>query len=299
MPDAVTQLTALLSADVAGALPYLAPIADSLECGFVLVINGRIVVANQVMGELVGLRPSELVQLGPTPMARFIAGLVDDPPALLRDGCMFPIDGGVVCEEFEIVRPVRSVVRWVARSLALPDGGGFLATCTDITTEVDLAAAQERLALTDPLSGLVNRRGMQDALARELARAKRIGAPTSVLLIDIDRFKQINDAHGHAAGDDILRLVSKRIVSATRSSDTIARWGGEEFLVLLPDTPLHGAHVCAEHIRAAVEAMEGPVPVTVSLGTAQFEAGETAHLAISRADAGLYQAKMGGRNRVV
>jgi diguanylate cyclase (GGDEF)-like protein len=288
----------MFGGDIGSALPVLRPIAEALECGFVLVIGGRILVANQALATMVGLSSRGLIEMGPTAFARHLTTLVDEPPALLRDLCMFPLADDVLCEEFEITRPTRSVVRWVARRLTLPGGDGFIATCTDITTEVDLAAVQERLALTDELSGLVNRRGMQDALAREVARARRGRTPTSVVLIDIDRFKAINDAHGHATGDAVLKIVAHEIAGAVRASDTIARWGGEEFLVLLPDTPLHGARICAEHIRAAVERISAPLAVTVSLGTAELGDGEPAHLAIGRADQRLYEAKSSGRNRV-
>jgi diguanylate cyclase (GGDEF)-like protein len=294
----VGRLADLFGGDVRASLPILRPVAEALECGLLLVVGGQTLVANQALATMVGLTPRGLLQMGPTGFARHLATLVDDPPALLRDLCLLPLDGDVLCEEFEISRPSRSVVRWVARRLSLPGADGFLATCTDITTEVDLSAAQERLALTDSLSGMVNRRGMQDALTREIARARRSGSTTSVILIDIDHFKAINDQHGHGIGDDVLRNVARRIAGAVRASDTIARWGGEEFLVLLPDTPLHGARVCAEHIRRAVEASEGPLKVTVSLGAAELSAGESPHLAIGRADLRLYEAKAAGRNRV-
>jgi diguanylate cyclase (GGDEF)-like protein len=291
-------LAALVSHDVTTALPFLGPIAEQLECGFLLVVGGRIVLTNEAFATMVGLSVSEIVRMGPTPLARHIAGLVDQPPEVLLDGCLFSLDRSVLCEEFELARPMRSVVRWVARPVMLPGATGFVATCTDITTEVDLAAAQERLARTDTLTGLVNRRGMHDALERERARGRRAVSPTSVLIIDVDHFKKINDVHGHAAGDLVLRQVAKCVTGAVRASDAVARWGGEEFLVLLPDTPIEGAKACAENIRAKIEAMRGDQPVTVSIGCAQFGSRESTHAAIARADERLYQAKATGRNRV-
>ena len=161
-------------------------------------------------------------------------------------------------------------------------------------------AALERLALTDRLTGLSNRHAGEQALERELARARRTRAPFSVALIDIDRFKQINDRFGHSTGDDVLKRVSKILTSTFRASDLAIRWGGDEFLVLLPDVPAKGAIVFAERARAQVEklAFAGVGGVTISSGVVQIRSDEDARAAILRADALLYDAKRSGRNLV-
>jgi len=164
-------------------------------------------------------------------------------------------------------------------------------------------AAQER-ALRDCLTRVYNRSFLTDWLPRQLRLARRTGAPLSVLMIDIDHFKRINDSRGHAAGDQVLVAVARCIEQQLRRSDVVVRYGGEEFTVLLPDTPVAGAFVTGERIRAAIATMterEGlptGVRVTVSIGLASAARDAGVHL-LPRADAALYDAKRGGRNRVV
>ncbi|MFT3957007.1 MAG: diguanylate cyclase [Piscinibacter sp.] len=169
----------------------------------------------------------------------------------------------------------------------------------------ELAEANSRLealASRDGLTGLFNRRAADDRLANEIARHRRSGRALGVVLLDVDHFKRVNDTHGHAAGDEVLHEVACRLVGASRSTDFVARFGGEEFLVLLPETDADGAAVAAEKLRAAIEA--GPIGavgrVTASLGLcvdAQAHGGATA--ALKAADEALYDAKTAGRNRVV
>ena len=161
-------------------------------------------------------------------------------------------------------------------------------------------AALERLALTDRVTGLANRHAGEQALDREFARARRTGAALSLALIDLDQFKQVNDLHGHAMGDEALKQVSAILTSTFRASDFGIRWGGDEFLVLLPDVPLAGAIAFAERARAQVEALpfRGVGPLSISAGVVQFHDDEDTASAIRRADAELYEAKRGGRNQV-
>jgi diguanylate cyclase (GGDEF)-like protein len=161
-------------------------------------------------------------------------------------------------------------------------------------------AALERLALTDPLTGLSNRRAGERALDREAARARRTGSPFSLALLDLDHFKDINDGQGHAVGDDVLCEVSRILMSTFRASDLAVRWGGDEFLVLLPDVTLEGAAVFAERARLLVESLSiaGVPRVSISAGIVEVEPGEDPRAAITRADARLYEAKAAGRNRI-
>jgi diguanylate cyclase (GGDEF)-like protein len=160
--------------------------------------------------------------------------------------------------------------------------------------------ALERLALTDPLTMLSNRRAGERALEREIARARRTGSPFSLALFDLDHFKQINDIHGHAVGDDVLCQVSRILTSTFRASDLAVRWGGDEFLVVLPDVTLAGAIVFADRARSLVEALTLPgiPPVTISVGIVEVQRDEDPRAALMRADAKLYEAKAAGRNRV-
>ncbi len=169
----------------------------------------------------------------------------------------------------------------------------------------ELAAANralEKLARSDALTGLANRLAANERLHGEFLRMQRSGRSYAVLLMDVDFFKRVNDTHGHEAGDLVLRHVAALAAAAARGTDFVARFGGEEFLAVLPETDLAGALVVAEKIRAAVADGEAPVVgrVTLSVGVAiagSADANEDA--AVNRADANLYRAKAEGRNRVV
>jgi len=281
-------------------LPFVRGVADSLECGVMIIEGDRIVVASAGLAATFGLSPEFIAGMAPDAFIAHTMGLVDQAPDILVRGHLLPEGNQIICEEFEITRPTRSVVRWVARRLNRPRPATVV-VCTDITAEVDLTQAYEKLAITDRLTGLSNRRGAEIVLKREVTRARRYGSILSLVLFDIDHFKALNDVHGHAFGDLVLRHVARTIGALPRDSDVAARWGGEEFLLILPATNLAGARVCAERVRAAVEALTFPKggPVTVSAGVAEFEGKEDLETVLRRADDNMYAAKRAGRNRVV
>ena len=161
------------------------------------------------------------------------------------------------------------------------------------------------MATTDLLTGLLNRRAFLESTGREVARAKRYNDALSVILLDVDHFKHINDRRGHAAGDMVLAAVGKLLNTAVRTCDIVARWGGEEFVLVLPSTTLEGAEQVAERVRELLECAEikdgngDLVPVTASFGVATYMGGETLEQIVDRADRAMYLAKSGGRNRVV
>jgi diguanylate cyclase (GGDEF)-like protein len=169
-----------------------------------------------------------------------------------------------------------------------------------------LLEAQDTLwhqAMHDSLTGLWNRAMILSQLSQELNRVQRSGNPVSVLLVDLDHFKAVNDTYGHARGDEVLQHAAKRMSANLRAYDCIGRYGGEEFLVVLPDCDIEGARIVAERIREAVAALdaEGLVPckVTVSLGLASTEfAPAHQQVLLHAADAALYRAKHAGRDRV-
>ncbi len=167
---------------------------------------------------------------------------------------------------------------------------------TRLSTLVDAARR-------DPLTGLLNRPGFEEAFDLEIERARRSQQSLSVILGDLDRFKQINDSYGHAAGDDALRQVGAAIGHSKRSWDSAARIGGEEFAIIAPDTDEHGAYILAERIRTAVERHfegAGPVPLSISFGLVTWPVhGETAATLLEAGDQALYAAKTLGRNRTV
>lgn len=159
----------------------------------------------------------------------------------------------------------------------------------------------ERLAYTDRLTGAWNRRHLDDIALVEMSRTERHGLPVSLLLLDIDHFKALNDAHGHDAGDRALVDFVRCVRAAVRRADTVVRWGGEEFIVLAPDTPLPEAIKLAEKLRECVRSAVavGARPVTVSIGVAEYQSGEGFERWVGRADRVLYAAKSEGRDQVV
>lgn len=187
----------------------------------------------------------------------------------------------------------RALVATVAREL-----GGALRMAT-------LVEESRSLATTDALTGLLNRRAFLESTGRELARAKRYNDRLSVILLDVDHFKQINDKRGHATGDLVLSSVGKLLNGALRTCDIVARWGGEEFVLVLPSTSMEGAEQTAERVRDLLEhadirdGLGERVPVTASFGVATYLTGENLEQVVDRADRAMYLAKSGGRNRVV
>ncbi len=163
-----------------------------------------------------------------------------------------------------------------------------------------LLREKEKLAATDALTGLMNRRSFLTCAEREISRADRYAQSLSLIFLDIDHFKRVNDRYGHHAGDEVLKTFSDLIRERIRSSDLLARWGGEEFLILAPETQLESAAALAESLREAVAASAFPSvgSVTCSLGVAQRKSTESFEAFCARADAALYQAKETGRNRV-
>jgi diguanylate cyclase (GGDEF)-like protein len=153
-------------------------------------------------------------------------------------------------------------------------------------------------ARIDSLTGLANRRALEEILAAEISRAHRFTHQLAVVLLDLDRFKEINDSFGHAAGDVMLRAVSRLLTSLARQGDTVARWGGEEFVVVLPETDLAGAERFAERLRRTIEAQSvADMQTSASCGVATMLPEDNVEELLGAADQALYQAKTNGRNR--
>ncbi|HJV29016.1 MAG TPA: diguanylate cyclase, partial [Gaiellaceae bacterium] len=161
----------------------------------------------------------------------------------------------------------------------------------------------ERQAFVDGLTGLANRRQAEDSLATELSRAARFGGPLSIVIGDLDGFKAVNDDHGHPVGDTVLREFARMLERSVRDVDVAARWGGEEFLLVLPGTDAEGAVRLAERIREQLEGQtlltpNGAVRVTASFGVAEAQEESRPTQLVAAADAALYEAKRSGKNRV-
>jgi diguanylate cyclase (GGDEF)-like protein len=178
---------------------------------------------------------------------------------------------------------------------------GMVVALDEARTELKVQALKlEELATTDALTGAYNRRKFNDLTLFEIERVRRYGHPLSLLILDIDHFKRVNDRHGHEAGDQVLVVLAGIIRAGIRATDRLARWGGEEFVVLSPDVTLERGVELAERLRAALAVHEHPSvgKVTASFGVAQHRPGETSDQLFARADEALYRAKEGGRDRV-
>ncbi|WP_263141690.1 diguanylate cyclase [Pseudomonas sp. RIT-PI-AD] len=206
-------------------------------------------------------------------------------------------------EDYRVVLP-RQGLRWL-RGQAAPerqgDGSvlwhGYLA---DITGLKQVEQELRALSITDPLTGVYNRRFFNERLETEIARAHRHAGALSLVMLDIDHFKRINDEFGHSAGDLVLRTLCQRLGERLRRIDSLCRLGGEEFIVLCPDTDSAQARILAEALRQAIrrEPVEGVGHISASFGVASWREGETADALLRRVDAAVYAAKQAGRDRV-
>ena len=177
----------------------------------------------------------------------------------------------------------------------------YIAVQRDVTERHRLFQMLSREAVVDPLTETFNRRHGERVLDAEIARARRHGQPVALVMLDIDLFKAVNDRFGHATGDEILRRVADILRTRMRATDTLCRWGGEEFLVVLANTDLAGAETFAEDLRSMIAEARYPagISITVSLGLAGYVPCEDREAWIERVDRALYAAKAAGRNRVV
>jgi diguanylate cyclase len=187
----------------------------------------------------------------------------------------------------------------------------FEESLRDTTSEIDQLKSEldkaRQQAFNDALTGLMNRRGFDNALEESISEVLKNHSPMCLLLIDIDHFKSVNDTHGHLVGDKVLRGLSKLLVNKMRGNDFLSRYGGEEFAVILPNTPLKGAFTVAENLRLSarklriknVKTGDRLADVTISTGVACYRKGESTDDFINRCDQALYRAKNLGRNRTV
>lgn len=252
--------------------------------------HSTVVLVNPAAERLLGKSAGQITREG-------FLNLLDDPGAMRRR-----------LEDTDHQHPdvvaYRNHVLQIYASTINNDNGemiGSAALLRDITEEKRLEEELQRLAVTDPLTGLFNRRYLDHRILEEIERAQRYNLNFAVIMADVDHFKRFNDSFGHDAGDKALRKVARTLREALRTPDVPCRYGGEEFLLILPNTDRAGAASVAERIRKDIETLElQGSRITVSLGVAGFrECGtQTAHDLIGRADKALYVAKSTGRNRV-
>jgi len=201
------------------------------------------------------------------------------------------------CHRSGRVFPVQETITAITNGEGQPTH--YVAILSDITDRKRLETELESLARHDALTSVFNRGRLSDFLDHELARCGREAIPFSLILLDIDNFKRINDTYGHRSGDEVLRGLTRRLEANLRQSDLLGRWGGEEFLILLPNTDQAGAQTTAEKLRAVIETADLGVPdqITISLGVASYRHGDDASTLVDRADQAVYRAKAAGRNR--
>jgi diguanylate cyclase (GGDEF)-like protein/PAS domain S-box-containing protein len=187
--------------------------------------------------------------------------------------------------------------RWAeTRYRSTPDGRHLVAVTRDVHREHAMLERLERSSVRDALTGLLNRRGLEEALEQEMERSRRSGEDLSLMFVDVDRFKQINDTEGHAAGDQVLRRIGSVIAAQGRLSDRAGRWGGDEFLVLLPATRSHQAVRAASRLARGLR--EGSRPVSVSVGISSSASAGTSGELIRQADEAQYAMKRQGGGRI-
>lgn len=175
------------------------------------------------------------------------------------------------------------------------------ASLAEKVSELQVAnEAIKKLSVTDALTGLPNRARIEESISYQIGIAKRSGTAFAIIMADVDRFKSVNDEHGHLSGDEVLRGISTVLEERVRDTDLCGRWGGEEFLIVCPDTDLNGALQLAEEVRSAVEAFSIPDvgSTTVSLGVTIYAENDSNESIVARADKALYQSKEAGRNSV-
>jgi diguanylate cyclase (GGDEF)-like protein/PAS domain S-box-containing protein len=274
---------------------YLKAIISSIQAG-VMVIDAEkheIVDANETAYELIGVSKEDLIgrichqyvcpaEQGKCPITD-LKQVIDNSERLLINtkGKKIPI--------------IKTVVPITLRNRTY-----LLESFIDITERKRMDEQIQKLATTDSLTQALNRTKFEEILNTELERSKRYNHPLSMILFDIDRFKVINDTHGHVIGDYVLKTLTQVVTENLRVIDAFARWGGEEFIILAPGTNIDKALVLAERIRNAIERykFEDVGKVTISSGVTEFTMNDTKDSFIKRADDTMYEAKKQGRNRV-
>jgi diguanylate cyclase (GGDEF)-like protein len=176
----------------------------------------------------------------------------------------------------------------------------FVATYKDVTIQMQLEQKLENLATTDSLTQVNNRYKINAEIDKHIARSKRYGEPFSILMLDIDHFKQVNDTYGHYVGDVVLKDLSKIVKHNIRQVDSFGRWGGEEFILILENTQKESAIQIAEKIRdiISITTIADHYKITVSIGVSEYQQDELKSALLQRVDTALYEAKENGRNQV-
>jgi diguanylate cyclase (GGDEF)-like protein/PAS domain S-box-containing protein len=271
----------------------LATIILSAREGIVVTDNeGKVVLMNPAAESLLGKSMHQVVSEG-------FLNLIDDP-----EGLRTLLERDAEIKESETIHFKGRVLSIYAATIRTHLGGtvGSAALIRDITEEKRLEDRLRRLSTTDGLTGLFNRRHLDETLATEMERALRYNSPLSIMMFDVDHFKRFNDEHGHDQGDRVLQALAQSLQEHVRKVDMPCRYGGEEFLAILPGTDQAGAIIVAERLRHSIEQMTvDGLRVTISVGVATIPALDVRRpeALIEAADRALYRAKRAGRNQVI
>ncbi|MEK9826545.1 MAG: diguanylate cyclase [Methylotenera sp.] len=267
---------------------------DSPDCVIITDSDNKIIFVNTGFEQLTGYKQQEV--LGAEPSLLWQNQFVSEPGGngnvhfqtesanLRKDGSQFFVDQSIATIEDESKKVTH-----------------FVSFSKDATQRLKYELSLKDMSSKDAMNGLINRRSGEQLLKQHTADYAVSKNPLCLIMLDIDNFKKINDTYGHGRGDEILKSSSLLIKSRARNSDNVIRWGGEEFLILLPNTQLAAAIEFAERIRNSIEseADHEAGKITASLGVAQLENGESSASLLSRADKALYKAKLQGKNCVM
>jgi len=246
-------------------------------------------------------RPLENLQRALFQLASSEGGHLDELARLGRTEFDSVIDGfNHVLRKLRLIIAERTEAEMTVRAAIQRSNNAFAQIQATQSELVEKNRQLETLSRTDQLTGVFNRRRLDEVLIDEFERHRRTGSLFSIILIDVDRFKSVNDNHGHQIGDQVLMELADCMLATKRPSDIVGRWGGEEFLLICPDTGLQEAVQFAQLLRRAVAERDFSVTrqMTASLGVACVQEGDTIHGMIARADQALYRGKKNGRNRV-
>lgn len=278
---------------------------NAWEVIWTMALDASITYVSSAVERVRGLTPEEamrqkLEEIHPPESAARVSAYYEQLFAAIAAGTEPPIyraeheyyrkDGSIMTGELQVIPHVDAEGKVVE----------ILGVTRDVTERKMLEAELTRLAVTDPLTALWNRRHTGELLAADLAQAQRHGQALTLLMIDVDRFKSINDTHGHQTGDRVLIEVANRLREHVRSTDVVGRWGGEEFVVLLRYCGLRDAVAAADKLRQQIADVpfENLFSVSVSIGAAELQDDDDLPSWLARADAALYAAKRSGRNTV-
>ncbi len=268
--------------------------------GIIMSLDGVIKDCNDQMSNMLGYDKEELIG---KPVTELLPpDIVERVMDNIRNGREVIIDHDLLCKDGN-----RRSVEAHGKTTSYHGKEYRITAVHDITDRKKAIDELKRLnellaceAATDQLTGIANQSKFNETLSTEILRSRRFKLPLSLIIFDIDQFKQINDTYGHATGDSVLQFLAGLVAKSVRRHDLFARWGGEEFLIMVTNTGLHGAEIYAERLRVLIENFDFPeaVHLTCSFGVTEFAPEDTVEVLTRRADEALYQAKARGRNRV-